>query len=282
MQVEKIIAVLVLYKTTLNESASFKTLLNSIQNSGLSLKLVVYNNSPGYWKYGQEKFDGLEIIYIEDHLNSGVSRAYNVGLNYAVKYQKEYILLLDQDTHLHEAFFESFFEAEEKYLDSGAGLFCPMMMNVDELLSPAKFFLFTSRKLGSISPGLHDLEGLAIINSGLLISTQLFGTVGGYNENIELDFSDFDFLKRSLNFTNKIIILNIECQHTLSSEGEVSKQSALNRFGYYLKGARHYNKTYPDAVGLAIWVFLRAVKLNVKYKTTNFTTKIINFIIKGI
>ena len=155
-----------------------------------------------------------------------------------------------------------------------------MMMNKNELLSPAKFFIYTSKKLPYITPGIQPLKGLSVINSGLIISTTLFDLVGGYNERIRLDFSDFDFLKRSLKFTKNIVVLNVKCQHDLSAENDVLINSALARFDNYLDGAMHFEKSFITSIGLNIWILLRSVKLDIKYKTINFTKKTISQIIK--
>lgn len=282
MQLEKLIAVIVLYKSTLDESESFRTLLKANENSESVLTLLVYNNSPEYWVYNNEEFVGLSIIYVSDPLNSGVSKAYNLGYKCAIKLYKEYILLLDQDTSLEESFFKSFFDAKDKYTKSGNELFCPMMMKGKELLSPGRKYLFTTRKIENITAGEHVLKDLAVINSGLIISVDLFGLVGGFNEKIKLDFSDFDFLKRSLKFSKNIIVLDTSCQHTLSSEGYLSMQSALIRFDYYLEGAFHLEKSRLYSLGLMLWSFLRALKLDFRYKTISFTSRIIQFTLKKI
>lgn len=273
MNLEKIIAVLVLYNSTLEESKSFNTLLKAINSNREKLTLVVYNNSPLYWSYDNKSFLGLEIININDNSNSGVSKAYNTAYSHALKLEKEYILLLDQDTTLPVSFFESFLKSESIYRKKNLGIYSPLIMNDSELLSPANFFLFTSKKIKKISEGLHKLRGKAIINSGLIISTNLFQLVGGYNEKIKLDFSDFYFIKKVLKFEKNVVIFNSKCLHSLSSEEEVSCKSALNRFGYYLEGAKYYSKSFKLMYGLKLWVILRSLKLSLKYKTIEFTAK---------
>ena len=281
MNLENIIAVIVLYRSSLSKSESFKSLLKSIKKYNSELTLLVYNNSPEYWNYNQEQYPGLNMIYVEDAINSGVSKAYNTGFAYSKKSGKDFILLLDQDTLLPKQFFDFFFDYEQKYRNANIQLFCPMIINKNKLLSPANFFLFSSKKMDFISSGVHPLKGLAVINSGLVISTELFKQVGGYNEKIKLDFSDFDFLKRCRRFTDKIIVLDVQCGHELSGESEVSIQSALTRFDYYLDGAIYYKKSFVAGIGLRIWIFLRSIKLDIRYKTFSFTRKLFVSIIKS-
>ena len=59
-------------------------------------------------------YDGLIINYLHDPENSGVSRAYNVGALHAKKNQRQWILLLDQDTTLPDTFLERYGDAIEK------------------------------------------------------------------------------------------------------------------------------------------------------------------------
>jgi len=275
MVLEKIIAVIVLYKSTLEESSTFQSLLRNVAVSSSNLTLVVYNNSPDYWTYDFNIYKGLNIININDDLNSGVSTAYNVGFKYAKLNNKEYIVLLDQDTELPVSYFDSFFKIEQKYKAKNLGLFAPKIVNINGLVSPAKFFLHTTKKIDEILEGENPLEGLAVINSGLIISKGLFELTGGYNDKIKLDFSDFYFLRKVLKFEKNIIIFNAECKHSLSSEENVSLKSALTRFDYYLEGAKYFRNSFSDVKGLSLWIVLRSIKLGLKYKTVKFTTKVL-------
>ncbi|HEY6142134.1 MAG TPA: hypothetical protein VIV55_01720 [Flavobacterium sp.] len=273
MNIEKIIAVIVLYKSNLEESLSFTSLLKTIREKDHKITLLVYNNSPDYWSYAGEVFDGISIINVNDSLNSGVSKAYNVAFTYAEKLDKSHVLLLDQDTKISDSFFLDFLSSYETSKNINLGFYCPMIMNKQGLISPANFFLFTTRKISDLNEGTYPLKGLAIINSGLIISTKLFQLVGGYNEKIKLDFSDFYFIKKVLQFEKNVVVFNSKCFHLLSSEEEVSFESALKRFDYYLEGAKYYNASFKGMYGLNLWIILRSLKISLKYKTTEFITK---------
>ncbi|RNL56907.1 glycosyltransferase [Pedobacter jejuensis] len=275
MGIKKLIAVIVLYKSSLENSESFKTLKNSLIDFEDELTLVVYNNSPDYWTYNGKAHKRVDIKYIEDNTNSGVGRAYNEAFKIATVLEKDYIILLDQDTTISIDFFDLFLKILNNQQNVKVSLYSPLITNGKKLISPSKFVLFSSQELHYKPNGVVPLKGLAVINSGLIISTSLFKEVGGYNEKIKLDFSDFDFLKRCLAFTQDIFILNTAFHHSLSSEEAVSKQSAVTRFDYYLEGAKHYKKNSAVALGLYTWIFLRSIKLNMKYKTFIFTKKTI-------
>lgn len=275
MEAEKIFVVIVFYNSSLIESSSFQSLQQAASQKNLELDVLIYNNSPDYWQYGNEQFAELNLAVVNDPNNSGVSKAYNLAYQLAVDKGKNYLLLLDQDTILSTTFFDSFIKAQAN--NSNTQLFCPLIKNGDKLLSPAKFFMYTTQILTYIKPGIHEVKGLAIINSCLIVSSKLFCLVGGYNEKIKLDFSDFDFLKRSLSFTKTVYVLDTVCMHELSGESDIPFTSALNRFKYYVEGARNFKKSYLAEIGMFFWVLLRSVKLNLRYKTLSFTTKAIGY-----
>ncbi len=270
MNVEKLIAVIVLYNSSLENSLTFQTLLKTVEYETHRLTLVVYNNSPSYWHYTKNKYGNLDIIYIEDNLNSGVSTAYNKTFHLACDNNKDFLLLLDQDTQLPVNFFTELFYSWQIYRNININLLAPLISNDKKLLSPSKFMLHTSRSI-NISAGIHKIDGLAIINSGLIISKELFQRVGGYNERIKLDFSDFDFFKRCLKFCDSIIIFNASCKHSLSSEEEISLDKALVRFKFYLQGARNMQNSLCNSITLNIWTFFRSIRLGLKYRSFDFT-----------
>lgn len=271
LNLNNLLSVIVLYKSSLNDSKTFQTLLVSLEGSNSDLVLLVYNNSPSFWEYTGEGYEGVKIIYYPDKENSGVSKAYNLGYKYAQKYNKKFVLTLDQDTNLPYNFFKNFFLAEKKYRDDDILLFCSRMKYKDKLVSPSFFsYLFKTKEIGQINEGIHSLKGLAIINSGLIISVKLFEKVGGYNELIKLDFSDFDFLKRAEKHINNFVLLDNDCQHMLSGEEKPNKEKSLTRFQYYLDGAKEYQKSFMESIVLFIWVFLRSVNLGFRHKTFSF------------
>jgi rhamnosyltransferase len=287
MNLNKFIAVIVLYHCTLEESLTFQALMDAVSCGSpepaiplhsSKLAVLVYNNSPAYWNYEGQAYEGIEIIYVSDPVNSGVSKAYNEAYNYACRVGKEFLLLLDQDTRVSKDLFAAFFDAHSRNSLTNIGVYCPMVRNNTSLVSPAKFIFYRSREIHNLKPGVHSLQGLAIINSGLIIYVSFFGRVGGYNEKIKLDFSDFDFLRRSLRFSKQVIVLDTTFHHSLSRDENIDVEKALARFNAYLEGALHFYKySYLDRIGLYSWVFMRSLKMNFRYQTFKFSKKAVWF-----
>jgi GT2 family glycosyltransferase len=275
MYKDQFLVVIVLFKSSLEESDTFKTLVKCINQDGAGLVLFVYNNSPAYWSYDRNiTYPDIDIIYVEDYSNPGVSAAYNAAHLQAEKMNKQFLLLLDQDTKLPLNFFSAFLRSFGKPENLNEDIYCPIIMDGKGILSPAKFkYLFTIEHFDHLKPGSYPLKNLAIINSGMFVSRRLLSAVGGYNPLIKLDFSDFDFLKRSQQHVNSVVIFDAVCEHHLSSQAAVPVETALKRFEYYLEGAKHYKKTGFEVVSIPAWALLRAFKLAMRYRNIGFLTK---------
>jgi hypothetical protein len=98
----KILITLVLYKTKLEESISFKT-FNANKNAlHIDFELLIFNNS----KEITIEENPSEYIIINSTENKQLSGAYNFAYKTAIEKNINWILLLDQDTELTSVFFE--------------------------------------------------------------------------------------------------------------------------------------------------------------------------------
>lgn len=267
-----IYAVIVLYKIKLEDSVTFLTLNESVKTitaAGHDLKLLVYDNSPLKQENQTLIFKGWDIVYHHDSHNSGVSAAYNLGAKYAKKNNKPWLMVLDQDTEFPNDALHIYINAlNEK---KGYNLFCPVLISANEIISPCKFKFFRGKSSKVIpETGSFDLKSLKPINSGLLISLSAFEEVGGYNHNIPLDFSDFEFMMRYGKMHPKGMILPLICQHGLSAHHQKDLQLSLNRFTYYIRGGRVLKQNFFSGLNIELLLFLRAIKLGLNYRTSAF------------
>lgn len=266
-----VLAVLVLYNCRIKESESFLSLNRSLVSSGFILDVLVYDNSPSK-RYEGENFivDNMRITYISDIHNSGVSRAYNVGRELAEKIGKKWILLLDQDTTFPCHSIERYLEQ----IGRGQLLSAPMLFSGRRYLSPCRYKWGRGRTLKYVHPGELNLRNKSVLNSGLLIHLDVFKKAGEYNENIPLDFSDHEWLERVKRYYHTVYIMDLVCRHNLSvMETDIKK--VLVRFKYYLIGAKEYRKT-KFSFGLSFIVFLRTIKLTLRFKTLDFLRYYLN------
>ncbi len=257
---------MVLYNIRLEESKSFRSIREMDSGDG-DLNLFVYDNSCQLQTI--KAYEGLHISYLHDSKNSGVSKAYNEGTAHARKHQKKWVLLLDQDTSLPATLVKNYWEATEQ--NSEPKLFVPILkLDNGKIFSPCAYRFKRGFYLDSIEKGIHSLQKLAPVNSGMLIDIDAFFEVGGYNNEVKLDFSDFQFIERFRKRYSEFYVMDVACEQDFS-DGEVSLAGQAHRFGYYCEGARNIEKN-----GLMDWlqynavVFLRAVRLSLRYKDLRF------------
>jgi GT2 family glycosyltransferase len=96
---DNILGVLVLYKSKLEESETFISISKALKSNNQKLDLFVYDNSPEYYydKKAIKEYPGT-ITYEHDESNPGICKPYNKGLEKAKIENRQWLLLLDQDT----------------------------------------------------------------------------------------------------------------------------------------------------------------------------------------
>lgn len=264
--------VIVLYNTELDDSESFQSVIQMHKGIG-ELDLFVYDNSREPQQI--KRYPNLHITYLHDPKNSGVSKAYNIGAENAQLQLKEWVLLLDQDTTLPQDIFDHYEKTIRDYPD--IKLVVPILrLGNGKIFSPCSYKFKRGFYLDTIAPGLHSLNQLSPVNSGIFVHLTSFFEAGGYNEKVKLDFSDFQFIERFRKVYPVFYVMDVECQQDFSDD-EVSYSGQLNRFGYYCEGARNSDKKgIWDWVQYNTVVVLRAMRLSVKYKKWGFINTYLN------
>lgn len=263
---ESLLVIIVIYKNALEDCESFQSLL-AMREEFSNLNIFIYDNSPDPQQI--KNYEGLTITYFHDEKNSGVSKAYNVGVEHANKGQKEWVLLLDQDTRLPKSILEKYYTAIND--NSNINLFVPVLkLKNGSIFSPSRYRFKRGFYLDSIKPGIHSLFNLAPVNSGMMVGTEAFFKVGGYNEKVRLDFADFQFVERLRKSYAEFFVIDAACEQDFSDD-ETSVSSQLVRFRYFCEGARNME-------GKNIWawsryntiVFVRTMKLTLRYGNLKF------------
>ncbi len=269
LDVDSIIAVLVLYKTRLEDSEAFTSLSDSLKKNNLRMDIVVYDNSPTPMVTAPECIhDNWTIHYVHDETNPGVSTAYNTGFKIAQRLEKRWLLLLDQDTFFPENAFVEYSKAIQENRD--IHLFAPIVISKNRIISPCRYFLNKGCTLRRIKPSIYNFKRKSLINSGMLISVDAFEKTGGYNENIRLDFADHFFIGKYKAIYNRFAVINLGCFQDFSSDKQLTISSALIRFAFYCEGARNKAVNKLDYFVLMLVTILRGTKLSLKYMNFRF------------
>lgn len=217
--------VVVLYQMRLEHGNAFKTIVRP--NSELSL--YIFDNSPQP-QHDQSEF-GSNVYYIHDGSNPGLSYAYNRAAEYGEQIGAQWLLLLDQDTYFPEDIINKYLRAIAESPD--VKLFAPLMQIAGgRYISPVKYGIFSMRAHKNKICGVLDSSRFGVINSGMFVNIDSFEAVGGYNEKVWLDHSDYEFLRRYSSKYDKLFVLDVVCHQEFSNEVQ-TKEQKLARFAIF-------------------------------------------------
>jgi|SRR5690606_25161895 len=265
---------IVTYKEKYWECKSFLSLLYSYKQQDdrkYPLSIVVIDNTEEEMPLDHPIFqENISVRYYSYGQNMGVSKAYNKGVG-LLRGQVDKVVFLDQDTNLPIDFYDRYLEV---ILSINPLVACPLIYANNNLVSPIKFKNYRPIKHINDNKGdwAHkkiDFENHSIINSGLMVDIRLFDEIGGYNENLFLDFCDHDFIQRMKSQIASFVLINVVIQQDLSSYTD-NKERALKRYHFYLRDRRVFflNKDYWKSF---LYVDLpHLLKLTYKFKSFSF------------
>lgn len=268
---KEILPIVVLYKKHLSEADSINSILDG-DMQGLISDVYVYDNSPGGQKNALPEngnYRGRNVIYIQDPDNSGVSIAYNSGLKKAAELGYKYVLILDQDTYFPSDSLSVYKKAVEDF--PNINLYVPSLITKKgEFCSPLKYALHRGFVIGQLDPGIYSLDTYSPINSGMLLNVGVALSCGGYNNNVYLDFSDFQFIERLKKVSSSFYLIPLSLQQDLSNEDENHK-NLLIRYAIYCDCARRcHRESLSDDFIYFMMVLVRGLKLVTRTKRIEF------------
>ena len=197
--VTAVLAVLVVYRLLPRESPSLQTLLRASAEAAaaelpLRLSIVVVDNTPG----GQDP--GVlppGVRYEASPDNPGLARPYNEALAAAAREGCEWLLTLDQDTHLPENFLIAMEGYARRYRGCPEiGAIVPRVADHGRLISPFCFAGgFWPRVLPPAAEGVAP-RFTSAINSASLLRVEAARAIGGYDPRFPLNNSDTSLFHR--------------------------------------------------------------------------------------
>jgi len=194
-----ILAVIVLYNCELAQSQSFVSLFDILKANPEPAKyfsLLLYDNS--LQPQNHMVSADFPIHYIHDPSNGGLASAYNVALDRAESEQREWLLLLDQDTSLTAEFVLELVETTRNlHAQAQVAAVVPKLRVNGRIDSPAAdFFALVRRQFSPPEPAIsEDLVGiqqrrLSAYNSGSTLRVSALRSAGGFPAEFWLDFLD--------------------------------------------------------------------------------------------
>jgi len=262
---DPMLVVLVLFEMKLEESRAYQSLDRALAKTDERCQLFAYDNSS---RAGALPDQGRwQIQYHHDPSNPGVSKAYNQAFTWAEGNNKKWLLLTDQDTTFPDDIFEQYKVSQANFPQ--CQIFAPLLIDERGLISPFRKRNSSGKRLATIKPGLHPLDKIHAVNSGLLVSMSLFRAAGGYDERLRLDFSDFSFFRRASRITSSLAVVEARCLHQHSSSARGNLQEAMERFRTYLRGSK-IMAAEENPFPFRFRSFLRALKLSLRYRSLRF------------
>lgn len=268
---DSILFAIVSYKEKYYYCDSYRTLLSSYEIYGNvePLNLMVFDNtdSPN-WEVIVEEKNNVLINYECPKVNTGISFAYNRIHDFAQNNNFGWIVFFDQDTSLPLDVYQVY---KNKIKDKKFKVIAaPIVMSNEKVLSPCPTNSY--RKLFSkpiLAGEALELEHYTCINSGLMVNTQFYAAIGGYDENLKLDFCDHDFIERAKKSVKSLEVLNLKFIQDFSTDNDNLEQS-LFRYKIFINDYKEYAKTRNKIV-----LFLRIdvkhlLKLSLRFKTLAF------------
>ncbi|MBA4144904.1 MAG: hypothetical protein C0523_04015, partial [Cytophaga sp.] len=139
--------IIVIYNCVIAQSSAFQSLLKiSLRKNAINI--FIYDNSP----HAQELPYGNANIHYHHHpTNAGVSAAYNEGFRKAKQLNLKWLFLLDQDTELPDDAWPKY--AHHVSAQPGHGVFAPMIIDGDQIISPFKLRWGKGIKIKRRQPG---------------------------------------------------------------------------------------------------------------------------------
>jgi GT2 family glycosyltransferase len=270
MKIEDIYIVIVLYKNSLDESNSIKTLSNCFDEN---INLFVYDNSPTrQYEEGNFTHGKFAIQYFHDADNKGLSTAYNYALTNANNKNKKWLLLLDQDTYFSRNYIEEIKKNEISELDNELVAIVP---NVNSLIDGKKIAP-VEMLTGGICRSIETDSGIVKnkisgINSGTLLKIDYLNSIKGFSLDYTLDMLDHWYFRKIFEDRKKIFILNASIKQDLSVLGNFEENVSFNRYKQMLEAECFFMKKerFTSLFVFKLRLFFRVLK-QFKFKNKNY------------
>lgn len=249
---KNIYALIVIYNKNCKDSITYNC-LKAIKG----MNIIVCDNSDSEFNNSTVVLDGNKYISLQG--NKGLSKAYNAAIS-MIKNEDGYICLFDDDTTVSSDYFD---ELNTLIKNNTSDIYLPIVLNNKGIMSPVQLNKYHVKRFDDISDIKY--EYLAGINSGMAINLKLFKDYQ-YDENMFLDYIDYNFILDLRKRNAKIHVMNTEIYQSFSVETN-NIFSAKKRFKIKKKDLRYF---YKDCL-LYYFYLITKLKLGLLLKYKSFS-----------
>lgn len=233
--------ILVIY----NRFISDIDLLRKIGINGFRFVLVDNSDNDDIIKQNSSTLFDSKIKYICNHNNVGLSKAYNIGIDWITNNSTDlnniWIMFADDDTNFSDFYLNNVLhtccENKNTYYHIVSGI---IKDQFGTIISPVRAIpIFRMRQVETL--GMK--KNIICINSGLVVKWEVFTKVR-FDEGLFLDLIDYklfyDLKNKQL---DQVMIVDGEIIQGFSgTEKNVHKKTLIKRFDIYKKDLRYYYK----------------------------------------
>jgi GT2 family glycosyltransferase len=270
----QILAVVVLYKQTPEESLTIKSLTSVFTLCpalNASVSVLLWDNSP--LPAGEISLP-FPFAYQHSAKNAGTSGAYNYAMELAEARSYPWMLLLDQDTNVTEEFLATMLRYSERFGESPeVAAVVPFIFSHGSLVSPRRLLSFNRvRQIPLSFTGLCKDKAYAV-NSATLMRVSALRGVGGYSEEFWLDLSDV-FVFQALHAQGKYMYIagDLRVEHSIASM-DFDREMSPERYRNFLAAESAYIDLFLppiERVAQLGRLFLRVIRQYRRYKNKVF------------
>jgi GT2 family glycosyltransferase len=270
MKLKDIYVIIVLYKTSLENSNTIKSLSENFQSE---LNLMVYDNSPECQYFENEfVFKQFNIKYYHNASNPGLSYAYNIALKNASLLDSTWLMLLDQDTNITYEYFKQIINLEiNKFSNNIVAIIPNVVSKIDnQMISPNKVFLGGLFRPIFLNPGIIDVK-ISGINSGTILNVSFMNSINGFSTKYTLDMLDHWYFRKIMQLGKKVYLLDCKIQQDLSVYGNFEENISFVRYRQLLNAEYTFIKDcgFLNVVIFKLRMLLRVLKF-VKFRNREY------------
>jgi hypothetical protein len=285
----KVAVIIVNWKKYDITSICIESILNSTNSN---FKIILVDNESDNKKVKNFKYRD-EIKIIQNKKNEGFSKANNIGIDYALKNNYDYTLLINNDTIVEKNLIEVLLKtAQAKNFSAVQPLILKYsgkeIWNAGGRINYFFGNFITRKKVGNSLNSSHELTEW-LTGCCCLFKTKIFKEIGKLDESFFAYYEDVDFSLRlkkhgyKIGFTSKTHIYHYE---SFSSNSNNSKGGKLSPYIHYLNIRNHILilKKHSDlfnSFGTRLYQIFKIISYSIYFIFRLRFTKL-NMVFKGL
>ena len=262
--------------------------LQKIKYDNYQIILIDNESNPKELKKIKNQFD--KIITFPNQKNLGFTGANNIGIEYAIKNEFKYVMLINNDTEVEKNFINPLIEVLEKNQNFGAAQ--PLILNYynrNKVWSAGgflnKFFGYTYviKSPEGIKKNIDWITGCCFF-----LRTDVIKKIGLLDEKFFAYYEDVDWSIRIKNagYDLAFVKSSVVYHHGSKSSKNESNEGTLSPFVHYLNIRNHIfllrkNKDVFNSVGVLFFQFFKIVSYSV-YFIVRVRINKLNMVYKGL